>query len=336
MFAEARVKLTAWYLLIIMAISLSFSAFIYRSVTIEFQRRLDAIEGRLQLRQLGFGPPPGHEELFIEDILEARKRLILILLYTNGAIFVLSGIAGYFLAGKTLAPIEDTLEEQKRFVADASHELRTPLTALQTSIEVSLRDKKLGLTEAKKVLRESLDDIGNLTSLSNNLLTLTRYQQNGMNLTYERLNIKTLIENVYKKLAPLAVKKKIKVTILAKNINIKTDRESVEKLLTILLDNALKYTPKNGEVKISAEKSNKALVIKVSDNGAGIPKQDLPHIFERFYRVDASRSKVNVSGFGLGLSMAKRIVEMHKGSIHVESSFNKGSTFRVKLPLHKA
>lgn len=145
MFKTARLKLTAWYLLFIMAISLSFSAFIYRGVTLEFQRRLSAIEHRLELRRHGFVPPAGRAQFFVQDLEEARQRLWLILIYTNGAIFLFSAIAGYFLAGRTLKPIEQSLEEQKRFVAEASHELKTPLTALQTSVEVALRDQKLGL-----------------------------------------------------------------------------------------------------------------------------------------------------------------------------------------------
>ena len=135
-FRKARLKLTAWYLFIIMAISLSFSAFIYRGITQEFQRRLHTIERRLDFRGHGIRPPIGQAEFFIQDLEETRQRVLLVLLYTNGAILAFSALAGYFLAGKTLKPIESVMEEQKRFVADASHELKTPLTALITSTEV--------------------------------------------------------------------------------------------------------------------------------------------------------------------------------------------------------
>jgi len=332
MFKKARLKLTAWYLVIIMAISLSFSAFIYKSVTFEFQRRLNVIERRLELRDRGFGPPPGQVGLFIEDINESRKRLFLILVYTNATILFLSALAGYFLAGKTLAPIEKTLNGQKRFVADASHELKTPLTALQTSIEVALRDKKLSLKDAKEVLKQGLDNVQSLNSLSNYLLGLSRFQKDN-GLQKESLNIKDIIEEAIKNIVPIAKDKKIKLRVDSEDVVINANRESLEKLITILLDNAVKYTKEKGKVSITAKKENKYLIIKVKDTGIGISEKDLPRIFDRFYRADSSRSKEEVAGFGLGLSLAKEIIELYRGKISVDSTINKGSTFSVKLPV---
>jgi two-component system sensor histidine kinase CiaH len=256
MFKKARLKLTTWYLLIIMTISLSFSGVIFRSVTREFQRRLNLIERRLDLRGRGFNPPVGQTRFFIQDIKESRQKVLFILLYTNGVIFAFSALAGYFLAGKTLSPIEEVVEEQKRFVADASHELKTPLTALQTSIEVALRDKKLKLKDSKKILKESLEDIDSLKKLTNSLLSLARYQQDN-NFTKERLDLKDVIENVYKKISPLAKKKKIQLKIKTKSVKISANKESLEKLITILLDNAVKYTPKNGKVTLDIRKNKR-------------------------------------------------------------------------------
>src|SRR4030042_3546083 len=119
MFKKARLKLTAWYLVIIMFISLAFSVFIYISVTLEIQNRFNLIERRLELRDYGFRPPSGQVEFFIESLEESRNRILLVLLYTNIMILFFSAVAGYFLAGKTLTPIEKSMEEQKRFVADA-------------------------------------------------------------------------------------------------------------------------------------------------------------------------------------------------------------------------
>src|SRR5690349_4348223 len=144
MFENARLKLTAWYLVIIMAISLMFSCVIYTSINTEFQRF-----ERIQLRihediQEGFPiPPPRFGRPDPEMIEESRKRVVLILAVINVSILFLSGIAGYFLAGRTLKPIKKMVEEQRRFVTDASHELRTPLTALRSEIEVGLRNKQL-------------------------------------------------------------------------------------------------------------------------------------------------------------------------------------------------
>ena len=254
--------------------------------------------------------------------------------YRNGVILLFSGVGGYYLAGRTLQPIESALEEQKRFVADASHELKTPLTALQTSIEVALRDKKLNLKNARKILKESLDDIGNLTSLSNNLLILARMQSNDQSLVLQKVEMKNLIEEVIKKFKPMAKKKGVSIKLKTKNEKFRADKNSLFKLMAILVDNAIKYTPKGGKVTISSKKVGKWLEIKVKDTGVGISEKDLPHIFERFYRANSSRSKTDTDGFGLGLSIAKRIVELNKGTIKVESKVGKGSTFAIKLPLN--
>jgi len=332
MFKYARIKLTLWYLVIIMAVSLSFSAFIYRGVSMEFERRLNAIAARLELRQLGLFPPPGQVEVFIQDLEDAKERVFIILAYTNSVIFIFSGLAGYFLAGKTLRPIEAAMEEQKRFVADASHEFKTPLTSLQTSIEVALRDKKLNLTESKALLKDSLSDVQNLSSLSNFLLGLARFQRDN-NFTKESLNLKELLENSVKKISPIAKTKKVKIETYLTDIFIRANRESLEKLITILLDNALKYSPINTTVSLSIRKIKSHVNIEVRDQGIGIAGSDLPHIFERFYRADISRSKTQTDGFGLGLAMAKQIVDVHKGEIKVESELGKGTTFKVILPV---
>lgn len=336
MFRLARLKLTAWYLLIIMLISALFSLVIYEGVTLVLERRFKAIE--LRLRAEDIEPPllrPGRppRPFFEEDLAAAKNRVLIMLLYANGAIFILSGAAGYFLAGKTLKPIEETLEEQKRFIADASHELRTPLTALKTSIEVALRNKKTSLKEAKKILESNLDDVNNLQTLTDNLLVLAQYRKNNHNLAFEPVEVKELIKEAVEKMHPLAKEKSIDIEIKAKNHIVEAVRKSFTEMLVIFLDNAVKYTPKSGKVAISIGATNKQLLIKIEDTGIGIDKKDIPHIFDRFYRVDKSRSKIDVAGFGLGLSLAKRIIDMHKGSVDVSSVLNKGTTFTIKLPL---
>jgi len=333
MFGSARIKLTTWYLVIIMTISLSFSVVIYRSVTLEFQRRLNIIERRFNLEApRGWRMHGPVHETFVEDLNQARTRVLFILLYANGVILVLSAAAGYFLAGRTIAPIEKALEEQKKFVADASHELKTPLTAMRTSIEVALRDKKLTLAGSKKVLTGSLVDIDGLKKLTNNLLSLAKYQS-GNNFAFEKISVKELINSSYKKVIPIANKKGVKIALDVKKGKISANKEGLEKLVTILLDNAVKYSLFGGKVTLTTKRNKKYLNINVVDSGVGISKTDIPHIFDRFYRVDDSRTKTKVPGFGLGLSMAKKIVEMHKGSIDVKSILGKGSTFTVKLPL---
>jgi len=152
MFKTARLKLTAWYLLIIMIISLSFSGLIYRLIDTEMNRFANSQRNRFE-RKLDL-PPSTPRVIFVDDdlIAESRRRLLINLLMINGVILVVSGSLSYFLAGKTLSPIQKMSEDQNRFISDASHELRTPLTALKSLFEVSLRDPKLDLSESKKVI----------------------------------------------------------------------------------------------------------------------------------------------------------------------------------------
>ncbi|HEY4687029.1 MAG TPA: histidine kinase dimerization/phospho-acceptor domain-containing protein, partial [Candidatus Subteraquimicrobiales bacterium] len=149
MFRSARLKLTAWYLLIIMLISGFFSLIIYNRVVSQLEIGFNQIE--LRIRHMMPGVNPVAELLLAEQLKTAKSRVLFVLFSANGIILILSATAGYFLAGRTLKPIEETLKEQKRFVADASHELRTPLTARKTTLEVALRDKNLSVKEARKV-----------------------------------------------------------------------------------------------------------------------------------------------------------------------------------------
>lgn len=332
MFTSARIKLTSWYLIIIMVISLSFSVVIYTGVRNELQRRFQQIELRLNLNPVGLRANRGQAlEALYEDYDEARAKVLLLLTYANSTILIFSALAGYYLAGKTLTPIESALEEQKRFVADASHELKTPLTALQTLIEVSLRDKKLRLKDAKQTLEDSLEEIEHLRTLSNDLLMLARSQNVSQPIEKSPVDVSEIVNDVIKHLNPLATKKKVKLMSSVKPVTIVSNSDHLQKLITILVDNALKYTDK-GSVWISSTTSRNYCTLSVKDTGIGISKMDLPHIYNRFFRADSARSKNGGDGFGLGLCLAKRITEDLDGKISVESTLGKGSTFTIKLP----
>lgn len=349
MFKSARLKLTGWYLLIIMLISVSFSIVIYMRMAMELEGGFRRAELRLKAEELGISLPRRFSDLpgdlpprlreisprffFVEDLQAAKKRLGLNLLMVNGVILGISALAGYFLAGKTLRLIEVAMEEQRRFVADASHELRTPLTALKTSMEVALRDKKMSLQEAKRVIKSNLEDINGLQSLSNNLLSLAKLQSNSQSVVFENVNIAGVIKKAYQKIMPLAKKKEIEIKLETKSQAIQANEESLEEMMLIFLDNGVKFTPKGGKVIVTTKIDKKYAIFKIKDTGVGIAKKDIPHLFDRFYRVDQSRSKNKVAGFGLGLSLAKKIIEIHQGSVNVASTLGKGTTFTVRLPL---
>ncbi|NMC35572.1 HAMP domain-containing histidine kinase [Candidatus Beckwithbacteria bacterium] len=335
MFQSERIKLTAYYTLIIFLISGTISAAIYFRTTSIIQSEYQRIERRFQHQtEMDLPPdfvPPTGPHFLPEDLESAQHNLLIQLLLINSAIVVLVAGAGYFLSGKTLQPIYLSLEEQKRFVADAAHELRTPITALKTSLEVNLMNKKLS-PQTREILQENLDDVAGLESLSESLLKLSRVD--GNHLQIEEVVIAPLVEQVVKQLSPLAKAKKItlKIQRIPRTITIKSDKAVLTELIQIFVDNAIKYSKKNGKVWIKAKADTKELTFTIKDNGVGIAKHHLPHIFDRFYRVDSARTKIDSNGYGLGLSVAKKIVGQLNGEIQVDSQLDKGTKFSITLP----
>lgn len=345
MFHNARLKLTLWYLLIIMAISISFSAFIYFGATREYDRIIRIEQYRVKHpTQPGVIPQEqfNQSDLFLSspqqdnELVEwARLRVLEALFGVNVVILFLSALAGYFLAGRTLRPIKNMVDEQNRFITDSSHELNTPLTSLKTSIEVNLRDKNFNVEKAKKALRSNLEDVNNLQFLSAELIKLTQYQDQNNSLQFERFYLADILKEAVEKVGSLAKKKEISILLNVPKIYLAGDRRSMTELFIILLDNAIKYSPNKRAVSVSVKKPDSKIQVIVKDNGMGIKKEDIPYIFDRFYRADKSRTKQKANGYGLGLSIAKRIVALHNGSITVESEIGKGSTLIVTLPKGK-
>lgn len=341
MFRKARLKLTAWYLFIIMLISLSFSVAIYQLLSHEVDRfvrmQKSRIERRFNLENPLFVPgeipqrlPP---QIMDPELLEETKqRLILILISINTAIFVLSGGLGYVLAGKTLQPIKEMLDEQNRFISDASHELRTPLTALKTTLEVNLRDKNLNLSGAKNMISDSIGEVDKLQSLSDALLQIVQYQKPNNKMMLEKIRLEKLIDKALKRINPLAKKKQLNLKTKVASLEFYGYTYSLEDLLVIILDNAIKYSPKKSSILLSAKKTDGSISISIADEGIGIAEKDLPNIFDRFYRADSARGRSSVGGFGLGLAIAKKIVELHHGAISVKSKLGQGATFTILLP----
>lgn len=342
MFHSARLKLTVWYLLIIMIISISFSAFIYFGAAREYDRIINIEHYRVgHPSQPGIIPPrlQNDVELFSvspqqdADLAEwARLRVLEALFGINVIILFLSALSGYFLAGRTLRPIKNMLDEQNRFITDASHELNTPLTALKTALEVNLRNNKLDLKQAKDVLKSNLEDVNNLQSLSEELMGVVMYQKQNGNFKLVQVSLPEVINASIERVKALADKKKIQIKVDVPKTFVTGDGKSLTDLFVILLDNAIKYTEGKQSISVIAKKEDSLVNVFVKDNGVGIKKEDLAHIFDRFYRADSSRTKQKVGGYGLGLSIAKRIVSLHNGNIRVESELGKGSTFIVTLP----
>ncbi len=336
MFKEARIKLTVWYSVIIMIVSLSFSGIIYVGINKELIRvdnlqrereaRLDDLREFLIQNSLPF--PLEAQSLEIETIEHARLRAIYALGLINVSILVISGIGGYLLAGLTLDPISRMVKEQKEFISNASHELRTPLTSLKTEIEVALRDKKLSSVQAKNILKSNLDDINSMQRLSNYLLKLHRFENSEVDMKMDKIDLGNVISRVIKSKGSYAKQNKIRIVKNIAKVYVNGNEDYITELASILIENAIKYSGKAKKIEVSTKKGG---FLVVRDFGIGIAKNDLPHVFDRFYRADSSRSKETAEGFGLGLSIAKSITERLGAKIKVQSKMGDGTTFSVQF-----
>ena len=232
---------------------------------------------------------------------------------------------------ETLERLEHIVTSQQRFLADVSHELRTPLTVIKGNVDLMRR--------IKQVDEESLDTIEDeadrLTRLVGNLLLEAQAESGKLPLYFAPVELDTLLLEVFKEMRVLARDRvNIKLTEIDQ-ISVNGDRDRLKQVLINLVSNAIKYTPKGGEVYLSLGKVGENARLIVRDTGQGIPTEDLPHIFERFFRGEKSRTRSKTSGVGLGLSIAYWIVNHHGGRIEVKSTENKGTTFCIYLPVPK-
>lgn len=329
MFNTARIKLTAWYVAILMSVSIAFSIVIYRGMSMEVERfaYLQRVRFERRFTELGIPPPPFADE---EIIQEMKNHVVMVLLGINGAILVVMGGLSYFLAGQTLHPIQEMMETQDRFISDASHELKTPLTAMKSALEVYVRDPKLTLAEAKSVLKDNINEVNRLQLLSESLLTLS---EDDARSTFTAVSLGEVMSESIRLIAHSAEKKQIHIDAPSfADTRIYGDKSQLIELFVIILDNAVKYSDKKSSIRIMKYAQKKGIEIRIQDEGCGIEKDDLPHVFDRFYRSDSARKKQEIGGYGLGLSIAKKITEVHEGEITIISEPQKGTTVSVLLP----
>jgi len=297
---------------------------------------------------------------------------VLALVVPAGVLF--SALAGWWLAGRALAPVaaitraaleinisqldrrlplggagdeidrlaetfnlvfarlQAAVEQMRQFTASISHELRTPLTALRGEAEVALLQGK-DLEDFRRLLASQLEEFDKLTRLINDLLTLARAEAGEIRLEQRSVDLGRLAGAVAEQIEPVASWKKIALAARVEGeVRVAGDSRWLERVVVNLLDNAIKFTPEGGRVDLRVAANGAEALLEVRDTGAGVSPEALPHIFDRFYRADPSRSK-EVDGAGLGLSLVRWIVEAHHGGIEVTSEPGKGSLFTVHLPL---
>jgi signal transduction histidine kinase len=259
-----------------------------------------------------------------------RDRLNQEFIIINLISLAVAGCLSYWFAGRTLKPIEEAHEAQARFAADASHELRTPLTNIRLENEVFLRQRHFSEREAREILTSNLEEVQRLEGLSGNLLALTQY--GNVQLKLHTISIAKTVSEVVELARKTAESKKATFKIDVPKAKVVGNHESLIQLLGILIDNAVKYGPPEGEVNISGGKQDNYYLLAVQDRGPGIAEEDLPYIFDRLYRGDKARSS-KVGGFGLGLSLAKAIADASKLELIAQNIPEGGASFIVKIPL---
>lgn len=332
-FTKSKLKLTFWYTLVILFISGSLSSLLYIRTVGVLRHQYQQIEWRMQKNESPRHLQPLNPNLMVlqDEFTFARNQILKQLLLINVMIMGFGAGASYFLAGKTLKPIQISMQKQKRFIADAAHELRTPITALKTSLEVNLMDKKIS-KKSRQILEDNLQDVTSLQSLTDNLLRLARLDDRSAKY-HQTISIRKVITRALRHVKPLAKQKNISIkTKLTKNkLWVAGNEDELVEVVMILLDNAVKYSPEKSCIKLQLSAKRKHVQLAVIDHGPGIAPENHDHVFERFFQTDTARSK-SQSGFGLGLAVAEQIIKQHHGKIELTSSPNQGSTFTIELP----
>lgn len=228
--------------------------------------------------------------------------------------------------------LDDMTSARRAFVANVSHELRTPVASIRALVDALLAGAKDDPGEAEEFLRLLGCESERLANLVHDLLDITALESHTVRRRLERVSVQDAVNSVVAAVAHEAEARKLSLMVhVPDGLEVTADRHQFERAVANLLDNAVKYTPPNGRVVVEVARSNGKVVVSVEDTGIGIPQEEIPRIFERFYRVDKARSRA-MGGTGLGLAIVKEIVEGHGGSVHVESQLGKGSKFAVVFP----
>ena len=311
-FLKARLKLTGLYVLIIAVIIFGFSIFLYNSVSHNLR---DASDDE-------FADSGSHQH-FVENTLGSVEYEIL---FADLFILVVSAGVSYVLAGKTLLPIQQSVEVQKAFATNASHELRTPLAVMRNDIEVFLRNTAASKEGAQVTMHSNLEEIGRMSGIVENLLLLAR-SDNQLAPQLTKIDISELAKTMVEKMQPLAESRGVKIIYAPSNpISIQGSSSSLQRVLLNIFQNSIDHTDAGGSIITKITKDDSYAVLRISDTGSGISPRDLPHVFTRFYKGDSDK------GTGLGLSIVKEIVAQHGGDIQVTSKEGEGTTVTIKIP----
>lgn len=267
-----------------------------------------------------------------ESMEKSFLNILIIIFIVIGIIGIfLAFLSSYFLANKALVPVKEAWEKEKAFVADASHELRTPLAVIRTNMEIVMDNENETVKSQESWLSNVQYEYMKMAKLIDDLLFLAREDNKNKVLNTSAINLSEIVLQACNAFEPIVSEKEIELLVnVEKGIVLSGDEIKMNRLIYILIDNAIKYTEGKGKIEVSCHRSDKHSVITVSDSGIGISEKDITKIFQRFYRADKSRSS-EIEGTGLGLSIADSIVKQFNGTMTVSSKLGKGSTFEVHI-----
>jgi signal transduction histidine kinase len=256
------------------------------------------------------------------------------LLFAVGAVTLVgAGLGGLFLAHRALEPTHRAFTRQQRFIADASHELRTPLTLLRADADVLLRGRKHLPEDDVALLEDIVSEVSHMATLTNRMLTLARLDSDALHHEHEVVHLDQVTRAVVQRVNSFAAQKDITIQVESKDSpNVIGDSMLLEQVVLVLLDNAIKYNRPGGQVTVLTAVRDHQALVEVRDTGVGIAAEHLPHLGERFYRVDKARSR-EAGGTGLGLSIAYGVAATHGGTLTLTSIPDQGTTATLLLPL---
>ena len=285
--------------------------------------------------QTVFSPPLPMQTVYVGKDVTAMyngmEKATWALAILGGFALVFAAAIGYVLSGGAMKPVREAYEKQRQFAADASHELRTPLAVVLASADLLRSDPSITSPFLKQVIEDVRDEVKKMTKLVSDLLTVARSDAKANQVKPVRMDLVAAAQQTVRIMRPFAEKKDIAIVEeLPKRAEIYADEQKIRQLILILVDNAVKYTPEHGRISVCVQEEKGSVVLSVSDTGIGIAPEHTERIFDRFYRVDKARSR-RMGGNGLGLAIAREIVEAHGGHIEVESEVGKGTTFRIQL-----
>ena len=330
--SSARTRLALTYLGIIMALTLGFSTIFYYQTMSAARNGFRTQENQLR-GNLYFLPPQGLDRIREEGLRRFRNNLLAKLVLVNASMLAAGSAASYFLARRSLRPLEQALVTQGRFTSDAAHELRTPLAAMKLENELGLRDKKLQVSGARDIMTSNLEEIAKLEALTNGLLRLARSGDKIDTSQWQDYKLQDILDAAAGRLADKAAANKMTLNLPKTKAVVHGDPDQLIELFVPIIGNAIKYSSGKSSVDVTVTQPDKKVRVDIADKGIGITEVDLPHIFDRFYRADQSRNKTKADGYGLGLSLAQAIAQAHRGKITVKSEYGRGSVFSVELPL---